>query len=199
MDHRSTLNDKEYLRKLIGYFPLVTNEIIAKYLFNNRVGGIQVAAKMRAAGIKRQKGGRLNSPDNMCAIRQRTAFIAWAGGDWRTYLGHALAHAKDGADSSDDAKRLDRAIKDLAEHRQSAPPAHHFEEIDKRTDSVPATVERKDVLPRAKPIVYREGHFGATIDISTTAGRDKIEALVVYIMKEMPDIKVDTYNIYPDE
>ncbi|MBR5389287.1 hypothetical protein IK146_01885 [Candidatus Saccharibacteria bacterium] len=198
MNRREVLNDKEYLRKLVEHFPLVSNEIIARYLFDGSITGIQVGNKIRAAGIKKQIGRRLGGSDNIRAIYQRASFVAWTNGDWRSYLDHALAHAKKDADP-EAMEELNRATDDLAKHGQSTPPPCHFEAINKRADYVPATVETMKVLPGTKPIVYREGHFGATIDVSTTAGRAEIESLVMYIMTNMPNIKLDSYSIYPDE
>ena len=198
INRREALNDKEYLRKLIEYFPLVSNEIIARYLFDGSITSIQVGNKIRAAGIKKQISGRLGGPDNIRAIYQRASFVAWTNGDWRSYLDHALTHAKMDA-SPEVMKELDRATENLAKHGQSTLSSSHFEAIDKRTSHVPATVERMKALPETQPIVYQEGHFSATIDISTATGRAEIEALVMYIMTEMPNITLDAYSIYPDE
>ncbi len=81
--------DKEYLEQLVGYFPHVTASLIARYLFNEMVKISAVNNMFYLAKIAREKTGNWRHP-SLDTIRERAAFVAWTGGDWREYLAENL-------------------------------------------------------------------------------------------------------------
>ena len=70
-----------YFEHLMADFPNVPSDMIAAYLFFGKVTKFSVNVALREAGVSRSRGFRVKDD----SLIERTAFVAWTGGDWRKY------------------------------------------------------------------------------------------------------------------
>ncbi len=70
-----------YFKKLTDYFPNVTVDMIIAYLFFGAISRCTIGATLRNLGASKPRGFR-PGPESLI---ERTAFVAWTGGNWRKY------------------------------------------------------------------------------------------------------------------
>ena len=70
-----------YLARLIEKFPHVPTEAISAYLFFGKINKFSINAALKEAGVSRGRGFRVKDD----SLIERTAFVAWTGGNWRKY------------------------------------------------------------------------------------------------------------------
>ncbi|MBR3319666.1 hypothetical protein IKG06_04195 [Candidatus Saccharibacteria bacterium] len=222
--HIKVLGDREYLEALFKYFPRVSYELMAKYLFDGSVSPTRVSGLVRYAGVEKFNTRHPIGEAMDRIIYERASFVCWAGGDWKTYLADALKLARDREAKMSGKVRagltrsrakderiasMQNGEKPLAEDSTKItqpdpvqPPVQNETNEKTGESAAPAQApiaEQSATIPGAQPIQHKEGSFSATIEVSTKYGRNEIEKLIVQIINEMPLVDLDSYLIYPDE
>lgn len=78
---RQAKETEGYFQRLLSDFPHISVEMIVAYLFFGQVKRASVLKALKDCGASRSRGFRVK-PDSLI---ERSAFVAWTGGDWRKY------------------------------------------------------------------------------------------------------------------
>lgn len=92
---KAVLKNKEYMQKLLQFFPSVSYEIMTVYLFNNTVTTAQVQVAFSKEGVKKPGVGNPRGEKLKEIIYERAAFVAWTGGNWKEFLKETLKTAEE--------------------------------------------------------------------------------------------------------
>lgn len=205
--HTDVLYDKEYMEALYKYFPYISYEMIRDYLLNTAVTTQYIGIMARRAGIEKVNIRNPQGQEREKVILQRAAFVAWTGGDWQKYLSMAIKTAKENEAKmrqghedyylSTQPKKATHSKANVPAHDEGgkskqSEPERHPKDAGENTTPAPT-------IPKTTPNTRSTHCFRATIQVSTTLDRSKIEDLIIHIMKEVPSVDLDGYKITCEE
>lgn len=189
-----------YLARLIEKFPHVPTEAISAYLFFGKINKFSINAALKEAGVSRGRGFRVKDD----SLIERTAFVAWTGGNWRKY--YESGGEIEIVPPNDEKKRgpkpknpEPKAQKTPKSPKDALPPLIKIPDPPKRDhETQPATTqERIAAVPKInleKPKAAEQSKAQATAIITVTGPYQKIKDLI-FSLETDSALKLTEYTV----
>lgn len=180
-DAEEAKRNENYFQNLLVYFPHLSSGDVAKYLFQNKYSTWSVRNWLsRDAAEPRGRGAARHS---RATLYERAAFVAWAGGDYETYI-------QDELDSY--SKTAVRMRTQATERKQAADaaPAGEVTAEEVPQDALPAGEVVAEEVSRDAAPAKRSGKKLMTVEL-WGKGPDILRALAD--LMEKYDIEVDQF------